>query len=251
MLPHLKTGNTVSVLNHSLRRVKRIWDRYFYFFERDCGEEVLTPEGSSQWGLHPPPPSCRSRVVNTSFYGTRLPSVSSGDNSANPATSCASRRNGLWRAQISGSPWKRSGPGMLAPSKKGFRVVSLDSSCQFAITGRLSDCTTTYKSRNQSREAGTSSIVFDSVETSAKYISLGSADYRKRLSNTVRISPTQVHRGIVHRGGPPAGSDNGTRSESSVSERGHRICTSLQQGNRGLQLVFHSSKEGWGGCIPL
>ncbi len=85
------------------------------------------------------------------------------------------------------------------------------------------------------------------METSAKYISLGSADYRKRLSNTVRISPTQVHRGVVHRGGPPAGSDNGTRSEISVSERGHRICTSLQQGNRGLQLVFHSSKEGWGG----
>ncbi len=87
------------------------------------------------------------------------------------------------------------------------------------------------------------------METSAKYISLGSADYRKRLSNTVRISPTQVHRGVVHRGGPPAGSDNGTRSESSVSERGHRICTSLQQGNRGLQLVFHSSKEGWGGGV--
>ncbi len=31
-----------------------------------------------------------------------------------------------------------------------------------------------------------------------------------------------------------------------VRERGHRICTSLQQGNRVLQPVFHSSKEGWG-----
>ncbi len=33
-----------------------------------------------------------------------------------------------------------------------------------------------------------------------------------------------------------------------VRERGHRIhriCTSLQQGNRVLQPVFHSSKEGW------
>ncbi len=42
------------------------------------------------------------------------------------------------------------------------------------------------------------------------------------------------------------GSDNGTRSQSSVRERGHRICTSLQQGNRALQPVFHRSKEGWG-----
>ncbi len=43
-----------------------------------------------------------------------------------------------------------------------------------------------------------------------------------------------------------AGSGNGTRSESSVRERGDRMCASLQQGNRVLQPVFHSSKEGWG-----
>ncbi len=47
--------------------------------------------------------------------------------------------------------------------------------------------------------------------------------------------------GVFHRGGPPAGS-----GKSSVRERGHGICTSLQQGNRVLQPVFHSSKEGWG-----
>ncbi len=35
------------------------------------------------------------------------------------------------------------------------------------------------------------------------------------------------------------------KSESSVRERGPRICTSLQQGNQALQPVFHSSKEGW------
>ncbi len=69
---------------------------------------------------------------------------------------------------------------------------------------------------------------------------------RKRVSNTVRVSPAQVHGGVVHRGAPPVGSDNGTRSGSSVRERGHRICTSLQQVNRALQPVFHSSKEGWG-----
>ncbi len=58
------------------------------------------------------------------------------------------------------------------------------------------------------------------METSAKYISLGPAD-------KVRVSPAQVYGGVFHRGGPPAGSGNGTRSESSVRERGHRICTSL------------------------
>ncbi len=82
--------------------------------------------------------------------------------------------------------------------------------------------------------------------TSAKYISLGSADYRKRVSNTVRVSPSKVHGGVVHRGAPPAASGYGTRSESSFRERGHRICTSLQHGNRVLQPVLHSSKEGWG-----
>ncbi len=84
------------------------------------------------------------------------------------------------------------------------------------------------------------------METSAKYVSLGPADYRKRVSNTVRVSPAQVYGGVFHQGGPPAGSGNGTRSESSVRERGHIICTSLQQGNWVLQPVFHSSKEGWG-----
>ncbi len=74
---------------------------------------------------------------------------------------------------------------------------------------------------------------------------MGSADYRKRVSNTVRVSPAQVHGGFVHRGGPPAGSGNGTGNKSSVRERGHRICTSLQQGNQVLQPVFHSLKEGW------
>ncbi len=135
---------------------------------------------------------------------------------------------------------------MPAPSEEGFRAVSSDTSCRFTVSGCLSDCTNTYKSRNQSREAGTSSRIFDSVETFVKYISLGPADYRKRVSNTVRVSPSQVHGGVVHRGSPPVGSGNGTKSESSVREKGHRICTSLQQGNRVLQPVFHSSKEGWG-----
>ncbi len=83
------------------------------------------------------------------------------------------------------------------------------------------------------------------METSAKYILLGPADYRKRVSNIVQVSPAQDNGGFVHRGGPPAGSGNGSGNKSSVRERSHRICTSLQQGNRVLKPVCHSSKEGW------
>ncbi len=36
------------------------------------------------------------------------------------------------------------------------------------------------------------------------------------------------------------------RSDSSVRENGHEICTLLQQGNQVLQPLFHSSKDGWG-----
>ncbi len=146
--------------------------------------------------------------------------MSSGDRSANPATSCASGRSGLRQAYSPRSTRKRSGLGMPAPSEEGFGAVSLDASCWFTASGCRSDCTNTYKSRNQCRGTGTSSRMFDSVETSAKYISLDPADYRKRVSNTVRVSPAQVHRGFVHRGGPPAGSGNGTGNKSSVRERG-------------------------------
>ncbi len=123
----------------------------------------------------------RSRAVNTSFYGAGLTSMSSGDRSANPATSCASGRSGLWRAHISRSTQKCSGLGVPAPSEEDFRVISSDASCWFTVSGHRSVRTNRYKSRNQSREAGTSSRIFGSVGTSAKYISLGPADYRKRV----------------------------------------------------------------------
>ncbi len=60
---------------------------------------------------------------------------------------------------------------MPAPSEEGFRAVSSDASCRFTVSGCRFDCTNTYKSRNQSQEAGTSSRIFGSMETSAKYIS--------------------------------------------------------------------------------
>ncbi len=48
----------------------------------------------------------------------------------------------------------------------------------------------------------------------------------------------------------PAGSGNGTRSESSVREMCHRICTSLQQGNRFYSRYFIVPKKD-GGLRPI
>ncbi len=44
--------------------------------------------------------------------------MSSGDRSANPATSCASGRSSLQRAHIPRSTWKRSGLGMPPPLRR-------------------------------------------------------------------------------------------------------------------------------------
>ncbi len=74
-------------------------------------------------------------------------------------TLCASGRSSLRRAHILRSTWIRSVFGMPAPSEEGFRAVSSDASSRFAVSGRRSDCKTTYKSRNQSWEAGTSSRI--------------------------------------------------------------------------------------------
>ncbi len=122
--------------------------------------------------------------------------MSSGDRSANPATSCASGRSSLRRARISRSTRKRSGLGVPASSEEDFRAVGLDAFCRFTISGRRSVRSNTYKTRNQSREAGNSSRIFGSVGISAKYISLGPADYRKGVSNTVWVLHSQVYGGV-------------------------------------------------------
>ncbi len=93
-------------------------------------------------------------VERSTPHGVLLPLVSSGDHSANAATSCASGHSGLRRAHISRSTRKRSGLGM-----PGFRAVSSAVYCQFSVSGCRSDCITTYKSRNQSQESGTSSSI--------------------------------------------------------------------------------------------
>ncbi|XDV19881.1 hypothetical protein PO909_025279 [Leuciscus waleckii] len=241
VLPHKNLGDTEGALKpSSLRGVKRICGPLLPP-RRLLGKSpdvrgLRTNEGS--------PP--RSRAVNTSFHGARLSSVPSGDRSANPAASGVTGRSGLRRAHISRSTRKRSGLGMPAPSEEGARAVCSVVPCRCAVTGRRTDYSTATKSRNQSREAGTSSRIFDSVEATVKCFSLGPADRGKRVSDTILETPTSVYGGPAHSGGPRAGSGYGTGSKLSVRERGHRICTSLQQGNRVLQPVLHSSKEGRG-----
>ncbi len=167
-----------------------------------------------------------------------------------PATSCASGRSGLRQAHISSSTRKRSGLGMPAPSEVDFRTVSSDASCRFAVSGCRSECKTTYKSRNQSREAGTSSRILTAWKLLPNISGWVLQTIEKGHQYSLGLAP-QVYMGVFHRGGPPAGSGNRIRSESSVRERGHRICSSLKQGNWALQPVFHSSKEGWGLCPIL
>ncbi len=77
--------------------------------------------------------------------------LSSGDRSANPATSCASGCSGLRQAHIPRSTQKRSGLGMPAPSEEGFGTVSADASCRFTASVRRSDCTNTYVSGSSVR----------------------------------------------------------------------------------------------------
>ncbi len=90
--------------------------------------------GSGQWGLPP-----RSRAVNTSFYGARLPSMSSGASLPTLPPSCASGRSGLWRAHISGSTQKRSGLWDAPPPPR--RVSERSVQMLPAVSGRRTDCT--------------------------------------------------------------------------------------------------------------
>ncbi len=115
------------------------------------------PEGSGQWGL-PPPHDELERSTPNFTVSVSLRCVLRGP-------FCQPCYLVCFRAQ-----W--SPAGVLE------RLVQM-LPYRFAVSGRLSNCTTTYKPRNQSREAGTSSRIFDSMETSAKHISLGPADYKK------------------------------------------------------------------------
>ncbi len=121
--------------------------------------------------------------------------------------------------------------------------------CRCAIPGHRTSCSD--YTRGQSRETGSLSRPFSSMETTAKCVTMGPAGCRERLQNPVQFSTASVQQGFSHSGGPQAGYGNGTRSRHSLEEGGHRGGPSPRKGVRVLQPVLHSSKEGWGGLHPI
>ncbi len=191
-------------------------------------------EGSPRWG----------RAAVTAAYGACFAPVPSGDRSANPATYCVPGRSGLQRAHISvSSARKRSRAEMLATPSGVSAAASLAFSCRCAVTGYQTSRSN--YTRGQSRETGSLSRLFGSVETTAKCVSMGPAYCRERLQNPVRFSSASIQRGEFHFGGPRAGSGNGTGGKYSLKEGGHRDGFSSRERVRVLQPVLHSSKEGW------
>ncbi len=123
-----------------------------------------------------------------------------------------------------------------------YKTDSSGSAWRCTITGVRATVSNT---RGQPRETGSLSRLFGSMETTARCISMGPADCRKGVSNSVRLSTTALQRRDSHTGGPRAGSGYGTRSESPIKEGGHRGGPSSREGIRVLQPVFHSSQKGW------
>ncbi len=150
----------------------------------------------------------------------------------------------LQRAYISVSSAWKCGTEMLATPSGVSRTASSAVPCRCAIPGRRTSCSD--YTRGQSRETGSLSKPFGSMETTAKCVTMGPADCRERLQNPVRFSTASIQRGYSHSGGPRAGSGNGTRSRHSLEEGGHRGGPSPRKGVWVLQPVLHSPKEGWG-----
>ncbi len=83
------------------------------------------------------------------------------------------------------------------------------------------------------------------METTARCVSMGPAHCKERLQNPVRFSSRLNSKNDEsHSGGSRAGSGNGTRSRYSLKEGGHRGGPPHER-VRVLQLVLHSSREGW------
>ncbi len=124
-----------------------------------------TYEGRPLWG----------RAVYTALHGARLSSVPSGDQSANSAS--VPGRSGLQRAFLSvSSAQKCSGAGRLAtPSGVARSAVPCRSSAPGHRASRSK------YTRDQSRETGSLSRLFGSMETAAKCVSMGHAHCRTRL----------------------------------------------------------------------
>ncbi len=110
------------------------------------------------------------------YNGARLSSVPSGDRSANPAS--VPGRSGLQRAHISvSSARKRSGAEMLATPSGVSAAASSAFSCRCAVPGYQTSRSN--YTGGQSRETGSLSRLFGSVETTAKCVSMGPAHCRE------------------------------------------------------------------------
>ncbi|KAI2664175.1 Protein P [Labeo rohita] len=106
---------------------------------------------------------------------------------------------------------KRSGVGELAAPAGVSIAASSAVSYPSSVTGHRTNSSN--NTRGQSRETGSLSRFFGSVETTAKCICLGPAHCRARLSHSIWRSATTFQRGL-HCGEPRAGSGNGTRSRT-------------------------------------
>ncbi|KAL0149475.1 hypothetical protein M9458_055263 [Cirrhinus mrigala] len=102
---------------------------------------------------------------------------------------------------------KRSGAGELATPAGVSIAASSAVSCRSSVTGHRTSSSN--NTRGQSRETGSLSRLFGSVETTAKCVCMGPAHCRARLSHPIRRAAA-FQRGLSHCGEPRAGSGNGT-----------------------------------------
>ncbi len=167
-------------------------------------------------------------------------SVPSGDRSANPASvpGCS----GLQPALLSvSSAQKCSGAGRLASPSGVSRAARSAASCQSPASGHRAS--RSEYTRGQSRETGSLTRLFGSVETTAKFVSMGHAQCRTRLSWRSAAAFQLSH---SHAGGSRAGSGNGTRSEAIEvvppldKQSGFYSRTSLFMGRMGVASYFRS-----------
>ncbi len=156
-----------------------------------------TYEGWPLWG----------KAWCTALHGARLSSVPSGDQSANPAS--VPGRSGLQCALLSVSSTRKcSGAVRLAAPLGVSREARAAVPCRSSTSGHRAS--SSKYTRGQSRETGPLSRLFGSVETTAKFVSIGHAHHRTRLS---WHSVAAFQWGHFHAGGSRAGSGNGTKSE--------------------------------------
>ncbi len=196
---------------------------------------LRTCEDSTLWG----------RAGYTALHGARLSSAPSGDQSANPASVLG--RSGLQRALLSvSSARKCSGAERLATPSGVSRAARATVPYRSSASGQRAS--SSKYTRGQSSETGSLSRLFGSVETSAEFVSMGHAHCRTRLS---RRFAAAFQWGNSHAGGCRAGSENGTRSEHSPEEGGHRGGPSPRQRVRVLQPYFIVPGKGFASFLDL